>query len=440
MILRNILFKSSALFLLLFPFFILTAAPAKAPQIRYTFDLGRKYLSLRDIASFYGLKFVLGQSACEITGNKLRASFVFDKRYGAVNGITVHYLNAIYKKGQEVFIAEQDFFSVLDPIVRSNSLKNQKIRTIMLDPGHGGKDNGAQGKKFKEKDVALDVARKLRDILTASGYKVIMTRETDVFPTLEDRTNKCNAARPDLFISIHCNGAGNPGINGVETFRMTPVGAASTSDSQAKFTRCPGNIFDNNNSRLAFEIQQSLARTTRQIDRGVKHARFYVIRNVICPAVLVEIGFITNPVEEMLLGNPTRQQTIAKSIAEGIKRYQAAISGSPIAAVPEQTQQPAPAAQTASDSTKKAPAGNNNGNNKTGNGQGTQSAQLPQPDTKKDPSPASPAPPSIPAPTPVPPSLPMPQDPKKSGSTASSQPAQAAKADVRDMIPQAKDD
>ncbi len=294
-------------------------------QIRFVSENGRKYLFLRDVAGYYGMQLGPSRDGCNIASASGRVAFTFDKNYGSINGTSVNYLFPALLRGGEPLVSEQDFFLVVDPVLRNRSLGRQNIRVIMIDPGHGAQDNGASGRKYREKDLTLQMAVKLRAALLAKGYSVILTRESDVYPSLEDRTNLCKKVNPDLFISVHCNASNDKSVNGVETYAPTPPGAPSTGDSKPGYNKYSGNAFDKNNYRLAFEVQQALVSSTKAFDKGVKHARFFVIKNATCPAVLVETGFISNPAEEASLGSQSRQNAVVSSIAAAVAKYAAAV-------------------------------------------------------------------------------------------------------------------
>lgn len=182
-------------------------------------------------------------------------------------------------------------------------------RIIVIDPGHGGSDAGAIGPTgVTEKSVSLGVSLKARRLLTAAGYKVVMTRTTDIdvaAPGVPDSTElqaRVDKAPPnaELFISVHCNAFSNSKANGIETYHApTAVKGA----------------------RLARLLNEELERLGGLNNRGVKAARFYVMTHSQCPASLIELGFITNPREEKLLASNDYQQKLAQAITNAVNRY-----------------------------------------------------------------------------------------------------------------------
>ena len=299
------------------------AAQSVPGTIRSQWYAGRRYVSVSDIARFYGMTMTRSErSRYTLALRNARIVMTLNKRYGSLNGIAVTYLYAPALLGGHPFISELDFRNVIEPVMRNVTLPKRRIRTIMIDPGHGGKDNGAPGpNNIWEKQITLAISLKLRDALRAKGFNVIMTRSTDRYPSLENRVNMHAKTGADLFISIHCNASVVKSINGIETFALTPAGAPSSSDSKANFTRNPGNAYDRQNFRLAYEIQRQLVWKTGANDRGVKHARFYVIKNVACPAVLIETGFLSNYREGTQLLTWKRQQATVNAIVDGILQY-----------------------------------------------------------------------------------------------------------------------
>ncbi|MDB9504790.1 N-acetylmuramoyl-L-alanine amidase, partial [Spirulina major CS-329] len=171
---------------------------------------------------------------------------------------------------------------------------------VAIDPGHGGRDPGAIGiGGLREKDVVLPISLEVSQILQQQGVQVLMTRSDDRFISLAGRTQMANRARADIFVSIHANAISmsRPDVNGVETF------------------------YYSSGYRLAQSIHNSILQSIQIRNRGVKQARFYVLRTSSMPAVLVEVGFVTGREDAPRLANPQFRSQMAQAIARGILLY-----------------------------------------------------------------------------------------------------------------------
>jgi N-acetylmuramoyl-L-alanine amidase len=235
------------------------------------------------------------------------------------------------------------------PFIAKRIPKN--IKTIVIDPGHGGKDFGAIGKGgIREKDVNLLLAKRLKSYLMNDGFEVLLTRDADVFVSLQERADFVNKIEADLFVSIHCNAARNRTAHGFETFYlshpMNDYADASVtggdgyvkydnfSDENSEIGKLYIKLLDSASSadrafsiRLADLINQGLKGFIGGRNRGVKRARFFVLRNTAMPAVLVEVGFISNPKEETMLAKRFHRDNIAKAIAQGIVNFRNDLGG-----------------------------------------------------------------------------------------------------------------
>ena len=215
------------------------------------------------------------------------------------------------------------------------------VKTIVIDPGHGGEDPGAISDSWtQEKSVVLELSIMLRDLLTDRGYKVRLTRDTDTYLPLQERTEFATLQGADLLVSIHANASANIEASGIETYYL-----ALASDESAQTTAARENIgagygikeLDTlmaqilresksmESRRLAKFVQEELINTTKTIDRGVKHAPFVVLIGTKVPAVLVEVGFLSHATEAEKLITETYQRTIAQAIARGIEQYVSSI-------------------------------------------------------------------------------------------------------------------
>lgn len=283
-------------------------------------------VSLSYIARLYTMRLALSGGRVVLKNKYNAVEFETNGRRAYINGIMVWLHHPCRQQGREWTIREVDFKKGIDPILRSYAyLDKRSPRLVVLDPGHGGKDTGAIGgqKKIREKDVVLSVAMKVKARLEANKVQVRLTRSGDSYPTLTQRTDYAYKVGADLFVSIHADGAGDSSASGVETFIMTAPGCDSSNQYGQpgdKF-EMKNNKFDASNAVLGFNIQGNMVKNTKRSDRGLRRARFAVLKNSPCPAALVECGFLTNPDEEALLNTTKYRDACARGIANGILAY-----------------------------------------------------------------------------------------------------------------------
>jgi N-acetylmuramoyl-L-alanine amidase len=223
---------------------------------------------------------------------------------------------------------------------------DRRIRTIVIDPGHGGRDSGARGRRSHEKNIVLDIALGLKTQLERDlEVNVLLTRSTDEFVSLRDRTDFANRNHGDLFLSLHLNAHQNRNASGIEVYFLS---TARTDDARAVEMRENQVVYEfeggasavqeyddlafiladllqsqhlEESSDLAVRLQTELVSKTRAYDRGVKQAGFYVLRGAFMPAVLIEFGFITNQDEEGRLLNRDYQGRLVSAVVEGIRSF-----------------------------------------------------------------------------------------------------------------------
>ena len=236
---------------------------------------------------------------------------------------------------------------------------SSKIRTVVIDPGHGGKDSGTMGtKRFKiyEKHIALAVSLKLGNYIKKSfpEVEVIYTRDSDVFLELKERTEIANTANADLFISVHCDGFTNPQPFGASVFVMgmsklkANMDVAMRENSaiylednyQQKYEgfdpqsaesyivfSLMQNMYLNQSLKIAEEVEKEFATRANRKSRGVKQAPFYVISRTNMPSILIECGFLTNPKEEEYLHSAKGQDYLASAIFRAFRSYKESFEG-----------------------------------------------------------------------------------------------------------------
>ncbi len=188
--------------------------------------------------------------------------------------------------------------SPLPPIEQIIPVKKTGKHYVVLDPGHGGADCGALRNNINEKSITLDVSKRVESLLKKKGYEVIMTRNGDDTVSLQERVDISENYNPDIFVSIHVNSSNSESPNGLET-----------------------HYYKDNSLQLAKTVHASMLNNIKAENRGLFKSKFYVINHTTAPAVLVEIGFLSNPSERAQLVTESRKQATAKAIAEGIDEY-----------------------------------------------------------------------------------------------------------------------
>jgi len=228
--------------------------------------------------------------------------------------------------GQPV-IHSLDFAKNIEPLLHPVTLPERTNRIIVIDPGHGGSNLGTKSvlDGSYEKEFALDWAKRLAAILETNGWKVLLTRTTDVDISLTNRVTFADANKANLFVSLHFNAAPSPTDHdeaGIETFCVTPTGMPSTlkrdfeDDASLVF---PNNRFDSENLQYAIQVQRSLLKISGARDHGVRRARFMtVLRGQNCPAILVEGGYLSNPREARRIAESAYRQKLAEAVASAI--------------------------------------------------------------------------------------------------------------------------
>jgi N-acetylmuramoyl-L-alanine amidase len=237
-------------------------------------------------------------------------------------------------------------------LIHLKSGSNQKMsrpkrsKTIVIDPGHGGKDSGAVGyRRKKEKDLVFSLSKRLAAVLRQRGYRVHLTRRGDYKVPLKSRPVYANKVNADLFVSIHANAAPSKkrwrSMHGLETFFLSP-----SANKRAKEVAAKENMVDLKrmeystkqiyldfinrqkillSNRLAIDIQRNILSKVRTryplVDGGVRPGPFYVLVGAQMPAVIVEVGYITNPVESRRLHDPHYQKLLVEGLADGIESY-----------------------------------------------------------------------------------------------------------------------
>ena len=220
------------------------------------------------------------------------------------------------------------------------------IQTIVLDPGHGGYDPGTSHHGLREKDLTLDIARRLRNELKSTGLSVVMTRDHDEFIKLQRRAAIANRLPADLFVSIHVNANRRRSVSGVEVYypresvldptaswppglQAEDIGSATTTIRDVTWDLVLSRA-RRHSVRMASAICRSMRERLGVQCRGVRGARFVVLREAWMPAVLVEVGYVSNRDEATRLASAAYRQAIAQGIADGVTTYVTQLDRAPI--------------------------------------------------------------------------------------------------------------
>ncbi|MFZ0829397.1 MAG: N-acetylmuramoyl-L-alanine amidase [Verrucomicrobiia bacterium] len=305
--------------------------PAHAAYI-----IGQNYVSVADWARANGLKCAWLKRGDEVVATNRTARLVFDKdsRLVEVNGTEVALSFPVAADHGVLLIAQMDLNTAVRPLLYPPRFTDaRRVTTICLDPGHGGRDTGNHTFWRSEKTYTLALALEMRAQLLKAGFNVILTRNRDTYVELPDRPALANRRGADLFVSLHFNATptGKNEVQGPQTYCITPVGASST-DAQgegAGFGVTVANRVEQKSLLLAYQVQKSLVQNLGVPDRGVRRARFAVLRDATMPAILIEGGYMTHPAESKRIYSAVGRSQMAQSIVKGILAYQRLVSPPP---------------------------------------------------------------------------------------------------------------
>ena len=290
---------------------------------------GREYVSLRSFCAFYGFPYSVPSGNDRFVSRNASHSISLKVGNSDMYLDGVHYVMSfpIEGGGNDWLVSRMDVIKLFEPVLRPTEVSGRHtIRGVVIDAGHGGTDNGATSRLGAEKNYTLDTAFRLRKILQDAGLKVVFTRSNDVFVDLYERAHIASLYPDYAFVSIHFNSA-TPEARGLETYCLSPRGAASTSSNyltRSDIQKLPGNDYDTQNILLASCVHSEIIKLNpgdQSADRGVKRARFVVIKQNVLPAILVEGGFVSNHMESQRVDRPDYRQSLATDIARGVIRF-----------------------------------------------------------------------------------------------------------------------
>ena len=303
---------------------------------------GRDYVTVGSLARFYGFPGAIPAvsqmppaSTLEpltksvfLDSGKHQVQLTLNSRLAVIDGVNQWLGFPVIEDGDRLIITRLDLAKVIEPSLRPELIPNLKpVNTVVLDAGHGGHDKGAVSIFGSEKDFALDVCLRTKVLLQSKGLKVIMTRSDDTFIPLEQRPTVANRTPNSIFVAVHFNDSiANSLASGFEIYSITPQGEPSSQDETLSLRDLhaePGNVTDASSLALSESIYYSLLGNIPQVDRGVKRARFAVVRLAQVPAVLIEGGFVSSSTEVRQIATPAYRQQLAESIVAGIEGFKA---------------------------------------------------------------------------------------------------------------------
>ncbi|MDF1657669.1 MAG: N-acetylmuramoyl-L-alanine amidase [Verrucomicrobiales bacterium] len=306
-------------------------APALAEWRTKTIN-ERSYVPLADFAAAFAMtkgNRRSGNGEIAFAGEAHRLVVKTDTREALVDGVR-HWLSyPVVTRFGNPFVSLADINATLGPAMSPSSVKAIKpVKTVVFDPGHGGHDKGGRGPYGNEKDYALDVVKRARRILESKGVKVVQSRLSDVFIELHERPKMNKNYESPVFVSVHFNSAGwKPSANGIEVYALPSAGLPTTGkapDPILDRRKDAGNAIVPASFVFANTMQHTLlGKMSESFDRGVKRARYVVLRYSDVPSILIEGGFVTNPEETKKIHSPEWREKYASAVADGILAYMA---------------------------------------------------------------------------------------------------------------------
>ena len=308
------------------------------------FYVDNKKIKVTNDIAFILIEDSLYQLSSKVIKDKNDYYLPIDSFFNIINNLSKDF-SAVLSSQRISFSTKKITVTPNKKVDLSNEKQKWEFKTIVIDAGHGGKDPGAVGYRgTKEKDIALDVAKRLEKKLSKNlNVKIVMTRDEDIFLRLSERTKIANENNGSLFISIHTNAAEDRRASGFETFLIGPnkneaavrvaarenavlelegiSGQKLTNEDLIKATIAQS-AFASKSEQFASMVQGEIKKRVQSKDRGVKQAGFYVLMGASMPNVLVELGFISNPSEEKKLRSPQYRDQLATAIYRAVEQYQ----------------------------------------------------------------------------------------------------------------------
>lgn len=307
--------------------FFVAPATVRAQEWKLVKIGGRDYVSDEDVKNFYRFeRYVTSGSDRLFKHPTLIMRWKTGSQSIYINNIVFNLSYPVAEQNGHGYISTIDLAKLVDPVLRPSYIRKPiKFNTVIIDPGHGDHDTGAKGVYGWEKNYTLDISLRLKRELEERGFKTRMTRSTDIFLSLGQRVDFANSVSDAIFISIHLNSSGSRTASGIETYALAPQGTSSTDGSAPWSDFLNGNVRDAENIALATSVHAHVMHELKATDRGIKRARFNVLRGINKPAILFEGGFITNATEGKKIHTEAYRDELAGSIANAVVKFQKAV-------------------------------------------------------------------------------------------------------------------
>jgi len=310
-------------------------APAQEAPAPATAPAEPEYVPLEQLRSFYKLmpqasqKGYTGTRTVGNTGTAL--TFGPGKKELSIGGYRWLLTHPVKEDGTgDLLISKVDMVKLIDPVLRPTYISDRRlVRTVVIDPGHGGYDTGIVSDYVREDDFALQLAAELKELLSKRGYKVVLTHAHNRHLSDQQRIATANEADAPIFLSLHLN-SGRSDIHGIETYTAVPAAPGEPLR--------PANKHDAANAALAFALHSAMVNSTGARDGACRRARYSLLNSIDCPAAMILAGYATNKTEGSRLATAEYRHQLAEAITRGVSTFALAIN-------PDATLEPAPEAE-----------------------------------------------------------------------------------------------
>jgi N-acetylmuramoyl-L-alanine amidase/beta-lactamase regulating signal transducer with metallopeptidase domain len=288
---------------------------------------GRNYVTASDVQRFYHFTSCAREGkAAFFRSRTMQLKWEAGSDRIFFNNILFRTSYPVLEAEGELLLSQLDLSKLVEPVLRPEKAGGKPFTTVVLDPGHGGIDVGGAGKLGVEKFYTLDLALRLKKLLEANGFKVVMTRDADFDVARPERIRIANETPHSIFVSLHFNTA-TAKTRGMQTLALTPHGAPNTDQPSTEIDQMehPGHAHDTANIALATAVHANMVMAMGGMDRGVTRQRFDVLAGLHRPAILVEGEFLSHAESSAQIHDPAWREQLAKAIMGGVKNYRDAI-------------------------------------------------------------------------------------------------------------------